>query len=101
MPDKWQAADQRAKGQRDNECKRKATRDAAARGPQNMQRLAVGIVIDSAEGEIPELEPDLVKRRDQAARPADCGNMPDRRHRRGKSDRQQDGPHARPPNRHP
>jgi hypothetical protein len=101
MPDEWHAPDQHAKGQRDNECQRKAAIDAADRGQQmNVQGLAVGIVIDSTEGEIPELEPDLVRRRDQAARPSDCGKMPDRQHRRGKSDRQQDRPQARPPGRH-
>ena len=66
-----------------------------------MQGLAVGIVIDSTEGEIPEFEPDLVGRRDQAARPPDRGKMPDRQHRRGKGYRQQQGPQARPPCCHP
>ena len=35
----------------------------------NVQGLAVGIVIDAAEGEILQFEPDLVRRRDQAAGP--------------------------------
>ena len=102
LPDQRHAPDQHAERQRDDQRQREAAIDAADRGQQmDVQGLAEGVVIDAAEGEIPEFEPDFVRRRDQAARPPDRGEMPERQHRRGKRDRQQQRPQARPPGRRP
>ncbi len=63
----------------------------------NVQRLAVGVVIDAAEGEILQFLPDFIGWRDQTARPPDGGEMPECQHRQRKRHRQQYRPQPRPP----
>ena len=55
----------------------------------DVQGLAVGIVVDAAEGEVLQFEPDVVRRRDQARRPVHRGKMPDREQRQRKRYREQ------------
>jgi len=63
----------------------------------DVQRLAVGIVVDAAEGEVLQLEPDIMRRRDQARWPVDGGEMPDREQCQREGDRKQRGFDARRP----
>src|SRR6266480_4313133 len=98
LPDDRHAPDQPAERQRYDQGPREAAIDATDRSQQmDMEGLAIVIVIDTAKGEIAELEPDLVGWRDQAARSPHSREMPDCQQREWKGDRQQQWPQARPP----
>ena len=97
LPHQRHPPDQHAQRQRDDQRQREAAIDPAHRCEEmDVQRPAIGIVIDAAEGEVLQFEPDVMRRRDQACRPVHSGEMPEREQQERKSDRQQDRPQPRP-----
>jgi hypothetical protein len=93
LSDDFHPSDQHAQRQRDHKRQHKAAIDPAHRRQEmNVQGAAIGIVIDAAEGEVLKLLPHVIRRRDQAPGPVNCGKMPEREQRQWEGDGEQDRP---------